>query len=184
MAEQKQPLVFALGRGYNGFYCPETRFHLVGGLKPQAVYSAAKLSEDVKRALRGGTIVDVNNLLTEEDIKPNKGTVAAVTSSDRKKAILIQAEEMAKEERAADKKSGEEKDDYIAPDFKGQKEQLISEPDILSFDKKELLKFIEDHEELSLEELELNSRSTKDDIQKALMTKLGYNEKPVDHKEK
>lgn len=180
MAEQKQPLVLALGRGYNGFYCPETRFHLVGVMKPQALFTAKALSEDVKRGLRTGVLVDVNKVLTEEEIKPGKDFVHFVTSSDRKKAILVQADELAANDQKKDKENGEEKDDYVAPDFSKDSGELISESDILTKTKKELLAFIDKTDELSLEALELTSRSTTDEVKEALLIHYNYNEKPID----
>lgn len=182
-AEQKQPLILSLGRGYNGFYCPETRFHLIGNLRPQGIYPAAVLSEDVKRGLRGGTLVDVNGLLKKEDLAPAKGVQTPINSSERKKAILIQADEIAKQEQKLDMQDENYKDDYVTPNFNDQQGALLSESDIQSASKKELVAFIEKTEELDLEALKLNSRSTLDDMKEALMTHYGYDEKPVDHKE-
>lgn len=179
MEETKQPLVFALGRGYNGFYCPETRFHLVGVMRPQAVYAASHLSEDVKRGLRGGTIIDVNGTLTKEDVKPSKGFVYGTSSSDRKKMITVQGEEIIKKEQAADLIAGVEKDDYTAPDFSGKSGLILSESDIQTNTRKELVKFIDESEELDLEKLSLNSRSTLDEVKDALMKHFGYGEAPV-----
>lgn len=179
MTETKQPLVLRLGRGFNGFFCPETRFHLVGVMKPQAVYTAAFLSEDVKRGLRGRTLIDVNGILSEDEIKPGKGYVHNVNASDRKKQILIQAEEQAKEKQESDAEKGIEKDDYLSPDADAHGE-LISEPDILSGTKKELLAFIEKTDGLELEALDLNSRSGAEEVKTALLKHFGYSDKPVD----
>lgn len=179
MEETKQPLVLRLGRGFNGFFCPETRFHLIGVMKPQAVYTAAFLSEDVKRGLRGRTLIDVNGILSEDEIKPGKGYVHNVNASDRKKQILIQADEQAKEKQEADAEKGIEKDDYLTPDADAHGE-LISEPDILSGTKKELLAFIEKTEGLELEALDLNSRSGAEEVKTALLKHFGYSDKPVD----
>lgn len=178
--EQKQPLVLALGRGYNGFYCPETRFHLIGGMRPQAIYPAAVLSEDVKRGLRGGTLVDVNKILTAEEIKPGKGFVYGTTAQDRKKAIQEQAEEVIKKEQEQDKKDGIEGKDYVVPNLSKQQGDFLSEPDILAGTKKELLAYIDKTDGLELEALELTSRSTSDEVKEALLKHFGYDQKPVD----
>lgn len=180
MAETKQPLVLRLGRGFNGFFCPETRFHLVGVMKPQAVYTAAFLSEDVKRGLRGRTLIDVNGQLTEDDIKPGKGYVHNTNASDRKKQILIQADEQAKAKQESDAEKGIEKDDYVTPDASAQTGELISEPDIHSSTKKELLAYIEKTEGLELEALDLHSRSGAEEVKAALLKHFGYSDKPVD----
>lgn len=180
MAETKQPIVLALGRGYNGFFCPETRFHLVGVMKSQAVYTATSLSEDVKRALRGGTLVDVNRVLSDEDKAPGKNFIYNTTSGERKKTILIQADEAAKEKKAEDAANGNEADDYVAPNLSEQTGELLSESDIVSGTKKELLAFIEKTEDMELETLELNSRSNAEEIKDALLKHFGYSDKPVD----
>lgn len=181
MEETKQPqlLVLALGRGYNGFYCPETRFHLVGVMRPSAVYPFGTLSEDVKRGLRGGTLIDVNGAIEKEALKPGKGFVYGTTSSDRKKAITVQADDIVKKEQDADIKLGVEKDDYAAPNFANTQGELISEPDIQTSTKKNLTEFIDKAEGIDLDSLGLNSRSTLDEMKEALMEHYGYNEKPV-----
>lgn len=184
MAEEKQPLVLALGRGYNGFYCPETRFHLIGIMKPQDFYTASSLSEDVKRGLRGGTLVDMNDSLTKEDLKPGKGFNEHTSSSDRKKELSVETEEDIKKQKTEDIKNGEEKDDYSATDFSGKHGTILSEPDILSGTKKELLKFVEDTEGIDMDSLELNARSNVQEIKDALISHFGYDDKPVDVEKK
>ncbi len=180
MAEKKQPLILALGRGYNGFYCPKTRFHLVGVIKPSAPYpDGLALSEDVKRGLRGGTLVDVNKVLKAEDIAMNAGDSLVRTSSDLKREILVDAENAVKKaKKDYDPEEHDGKDDtYVAVDFSNEQGELISESDILSSTRKDLMTFIADNE-IKLEGI--NSRSTHDEIQQALLNHFGYNEKPED----
>lgn len=177
--EKKQPLVLALARGYNGFYCPETRFHLIGVMRPSAVYPHDTLSEDVKRGLRSGVLIDVNKVLTEEDIKPGKNFNYFVTSGDRKKQMQQIAEENIKKQVAEDKKNGVEKDDYVTQNLSKVQGDILSEPDILASTKKDLLAYIE-KVGLELDELGLSARSTADEVREALLKHFGYNQKPVD----
>lgn len=66
MAKQR---LFRLNRGYAGFYCPDTRLNLIAGIRPQGVYpSDIPLSQAVITGLKGGTIMDVNGVITEDDL--------------------------------------------------------------------------------------------------------------------
>lgn len=179
MADQKQPLVIGLGRGFNGFYCPETRFHLIGVIKPSAVYTAAKLSEDVKRGLRGGSLIDVNKLLTLDDLKPGDTFVANITSVDRKRANIELGEQIALDEHKSDVAAGTEKDNYVLPDFSKESGEFLSEPDILTGTKKELLAYIAKTDGLDLAELGLTTRSDAEDVKRALISHFGYDKKPA-----
>ncbi len=167
MAEQtqKQPLLLALGRGYNGFYCPETRFHLIGVMKPQAIYPSATLSEDVKRGLRGGSLIDVNKILTEEDVAPGKGFTAHVTSGEMKKELAIKQEEQIK----ADEAKGQEP---VAID--NQVGELMSEADLDAATGKVLLAFVDKTDGLTLEGLGLTAKPRVEDLREALKKHFGY----------
>lgn len=165
MAEEKQPILLALGRGFNAFYCPKTRFHLVGVMKPQGIWpDGVALTDDVKRGLRGGTLVDVNKVLTAEDISFKITAATPMSSSDRKKQQLVDKEEGQKQ--AAE-------DGTANPDGSAKAEQgeLLSETDIDVASKKELEAFIKKNE-LQLEGI--NSRSTADDLKEALKLHFGY----------
>ena len=167
MAEEKQPVILALGRGFNGFYCPKTRFHLVGIVKPQAVWpEGVALTDDVKRALRGGTLVDVNQTLSAEDISFKVTAETPMTSSDRKKQQLLDSEEnqkLASEE-------GTLKEDGSTPE---EQSDLLSETDIDQADKKTLTAFIKKND-LQIEGV--NSRTGVDDLKTALKVHFGYAE--------
>lgn len=157
-AEQKD-ILLALGRGYNGFYCPESRFHLIGVVKPQAYWpKGLPLSEDAKRAIAGGTIVDVNNALSTEDVKFQIHGATPMSSNDRKKAQQVEMEEqgvdVGTEEYVADK-------------------AIMSEPDIDSATKKELDAFIKKNA-IVLDGV--NSRTNLDDLKDALKVHFGYKE--------
>lgn len=167
MAEQtqKQPLLLALGRGYNGFYCPETRFHLIGVMKPQAIYPSATLSEDVKRGLRGGSLIDVNKVLTEADVAPGKGFTQNITSGDVKKDLAVKQEEKLKAEEAQGK-------EQVAIDQ--QVGELMSEADLDAATGKVLLAFVEKTEGLTLEGLGLNAKPRVEDLRDALKKHFGY----------
>lgn len=172
MAEEKQPLVISLGRGFNGFYCPETRFHLIGVVKPKGIYPAATLSEDVKRALRSGTLIDVNRVLTEDDVKPGENFSAHITSGERKKNIAIQVEEQLKTEGTTEKSE----DQRLAEETG----ELLSETDVATNSGKVLLAYIEKTDGIDLESLGLTAGSKVADIREALNKHFGYGEKPVD----
>lgn len=166
MEETKQPVVIGLGRGYNGFYCPEAKFHLIGGLRPQAAYPSAVLSEDVKRGIRSGSLIDVNRVLSDDDIKPGATFAAHVTSGDRKKQIQIQTEEDTK---------------LVDPDTQSEQEKLekqsgefLSETDVATNTGKVLFAYIEKTEGLSLELLGLTKSSTVGDVRAALNKHFGY----------
>lgn len=172
MAETKQPLLISLGRGFNGFYCPETRFHLIGVVKPQGIYPAETLSEDVKRGLRSGSLIDVNKVLTEDDVKPGTTFVAHVTSGERKKEIAIQVEEQLKADEGKDKTE----DEKLAEETG----ELLSETDVMTNSGKVLIAYIEKTDGISLESLGLTGGSKVADIREALNKHFGYGEKPVD----
>lgn len=158
--EQKD-ILLALGRGYNGFYCPESGFHLIGVLRPQGYWpKGLPLTEDAKRAIAGGTVVDVNKVLTEEDVKFRIHGSTPTSSADRKKIQQVQADEMREE-------AGEEP---VAVD---KQKNVLSEPDIETATKKELETFIKDNE-LTLEGV--NSRTKLEDLQEALKLHFGYKE--------
>lgn len=167
MAEQtqKQPLLLALGRGYNGFYCPETRFHLIGVMKPQAIYPSETLSEDVKRGLRGGSLIDVNKVLTEADVAPSKGFSEHITSGEVKKALAVKHEEKIKAEE-------EEGKEPVSLDE--QAGEMMSEADIDAATGKVLLSFVEKAEDLTLEGLGLNAKPRVEDLREALKKHFGY----------
>lgn len=161
MTEDKQPILLALGRGHNGFYCPQSRFHLVGKLKPQAHWPAdLPFTDDIKRGVLSGTLIDVNKVLTFDKVNYEFTADTPVNSGDRKKQQLIDAEEAAK-------KAVEEGRD---PEDKEQGE-LLSESDIDESEKKDLLAFIKKND-LQLEGL--NSRSNLDEVKAALKLHFGY----------
>lgn len=176
MAETKQPLLISLGRGYNGFYCPETRFHLIGVVKPQGIYPADKLSEDVKRGLRSGSLIDVNKVLTIDDVAAGENFMAHVTSGERKKDIMIQAEEKLKEEAGEDEKTAAQK-------LASETGEIMSEADIATSTGKVLFAYIEKTEGISLESLELTPNSKVADVRSALNKHFGYIETPVTQEE-
>ena len=166
MAEQEnKPVVLALGRGYNSFFCPETRFHLIGVMRPSGVYPSKTLSEDVKRGLRGGSLIDVNKVLTEADVLPGDKFAQHTTSGEVKKKLAVQAEEQLKE---ADAKGEEQKplNETVG--------SIMSETDIDTATSKVLLAFIEKHEDLTLEGLGLSSKPRVDDMRNALKLHFGY----------
>lgn len=158
--EQKD-ILLALGRGYNGFYCPESRFHLIGVVRPQAYWpKGLPLTEDAKRAISGGTIVDVNKVLSTDDVKFQIHGTTPTSSSDRKKVQQVQADEMREE-------AGEE---VVAVD---KEKNVLSEPDIDTATKKELDAFMKENE-ITLEGV--NSRTKLEDLQEALKVHFGYKE--------
>jgi hypothetical protein len=165
MAEEKQPILLGLGRGYNGFYCPETRFHLVGVMRPQAHWPVDRpLTDDVKRALRGGTLVDVNGVLASEDVEFKVTESTPSSSSDRKKAQLLAKEEeqkQAQEDGTADEEGNPKK----------EQGELLSEPDIDEASAKDLKEFVKKNK-LELEGI--NSRSNADELKEALKLHFGY----------
>lgn len=162
---EKQPILLALGRGYNGFFCPESRFHLVGVVKPQAHWpEKVALTKDVKRGLRGGTLVDVNKVLTPEDIDFKITADTPISATDRKKQQLLDAEN----EQVEASEAGELKEDGTVNKEQGT---LLSEPDIDTANKTELISFIKKNE-IELEGI--NSRSTADDLKEALKLHFGY----------
>lgn len=157
LQKQEQDILLALGRGYNGFYCPASRFHLIGVVRPQGFWpKGLPLTEDAKRAIAGGTIVDVNGVLSTEDVKFQIHGTTPLSSNDRKK---IQQVEM--EEQGVD--IGME--DYT-PD-----KAIMSEPDIDSATKKEIDAFIKKNA-IVLEGV--NSRTNLDDLKDALKIHFGY----------
>lgn len=172
MAEEKQPLLISLGRGFNGFYCPETRFHLIGVVKPQGIYPSETLSEDVKRGLRAGSLIDVNKVLTVDDVAPGKNFVEHITSGERKKQIAIQVEDQLKADEGKDKSE----DELLA----AETGDLLSESDVATNTGKVLLAYIEKTEGIDLESLGLTASSKVADIRVALNKHFGYGEKPVD----
>jgi hypothetical protein len=160
MAETKEPILLRLGRGHNGFYCPESRFHLVGVIKPQAHWPADQpLTTDVKRALRGGTLLDVNKVLAVKDLEIKSTETLPMSSADRKKAQLVYAEESLKEAQAEGKE--------VTP----EQGEILSEADIDGAEKKDLVAFIKKN---NLELEGINSRSTADDYKIALKKHFGY----------
>lgn len=165
MAEEKQPILLALGRGFNGFYCPKTRFHLVGVVKPQGIWpEGVDLTDDAKRALRGGTLIDVHKVLEPSSLDFKVTAETPMNTSDRKKQQLLQQEEGQKQAQ---------EDGTLTPEGQAPKEQgeLLSETDIDEATKKELEAFIKKNE-LQLEGI--NSRATADDLKEALKVHFGY----------
>lgn len=155
-AEQKD-ILLALGRGYNGFYCPESRFHLIGVVKPQAYWpKGLPLTEDAKRGVAGGTLVDVNGVLPADEVKFQAHGTTPMSSSDRKKAQQVEMEEQGVD-------AGME--DYVAD------KSIMSEPDIDNATKKELDAFIKKNA-IVLDGV--NSRTNLDDLKEALKVHFGY----------
>lgn len=169
MTALTQPVVIGLGRGFNGFYCPEAKFHLIGGLRPVASYTAATLSEDVKRGIRAGSLIDVNKVLSEDDIKPDYKYGQHMTSGDRKKAIQIQVEEALDTAKPDADKSEKEK-------LEEETGELLSETDIATGTSKVLIAYINKTEGISMESLGLTGSSRVGDIRNALNAHFGYAE--------
>jgi hypothetical protein len=168
MAEQKLR-VFRLGRGYNGFYCPETRFHLMGGIKPQDVYPAdIPLSDAVKRGLRGGALVDVNKVVPIEEILTPK-------QLERYKQEIAQAKQEVKEEPQQVVQESQKQVEVEETTDATTSEARLTEEEIETKTKSELLEFIKDNN-LDLEQLGLNSRSNATEVKDALKKHFGYAE--------
>lgn len=164
MEEQR---LLRLGRGYNGFFCPDSRFHLIGGIKPQGVYPAdVPLSESVKRGLRGGGLVDVNKVIPKEEI---------LTAKQLAKLLAEQGEEVqepviAKVPESTPEASPTKEDES---DKKAEVKGLTTE-EIEKATKAELLEYIKENSDITLEDIDLNSRSNATEIKTALNKYFGH----------
>lgn len=153
-----------LARGKNGFFCPVSRFHLIGGIRPQDVYPAGRpLTEALKRGLKYGSLVDVNGSFTEE---LNGGTpsvnapvaTASVAPAQNQQAVTPPAD--------------------LPPivgspiDFDYETAVSLTLEQIEAATKKQLVAFIEGNS-IDLVDLDLNSRSKEEDYKEALKRKFG-----------
>ena len=185
MAEQKQRLI-RLGRGYNGFYCAETRFHLMGGMKPQDVYPADRpLSDAIKRGLRGGTLVDVNRVIPlEELLTPKQLAKFKAQSQEQAPTEVVPTQEVKPQESTQVEDKGEEApegdaQDNVSDDTTDNADStdavVLSAEEIEAKTKGELLDLIKE-QDLSLDELGLNSRSNASEVKAALNKHFGHTE--------
>lgn len=181
MAEnQVQAHLISLGRGHNGFFCPDSRFHLMGGVKPQAYWpAAAPLTQAVKVGLRAGSLRDVNgtipleayyykgkNVVAAQPVKPESDDDDFIMDDDDKSpANDGKTPEGDGKDQAP---GGNDGNDGNAPD--GDK---LTEEQIDATGRKDLLAYIKKHD-IDMATLDLNSRSTEEDIKNALKIHFGY----------
>lgn len=182
MAEN-QPTVesylIGLGRGRSGFFCPESRFHLMGGVKPQEFWPvAAPLTSAVKVGLRAGSLRDVYGNIPFEAYASKKelAKLAKSALSEDEDFIMDDEDQTGGKQPAkdpVDPNAGSGSDDDEggkAPTPDGDK---LTEAQIDEASLKDLKAFIKDHE-LSMEDLGLNSRSNLDEVRHALKVHFGY----------
>ena len=155
----EQPLVFVLGRGHNGFYCPESNFHLIGELRPRQVYPHKELTDAVRAGVRYGILIDINGVLKPEDITVRKGADTYNTSEDLREQIRGTEVVEAKEEQTTEDIT---------------KSIVMSEEDIDDATNKVLLAFIENNEDLTLEGLGLSTKPRVEEVRTALKAHYGY----------
>lgn len=156
--------LFRLNQGYGELFCPETRFHLIRGIRPQGVYPAdLPLSEILKRGLRGGTILDVNGAVSEDELKglprsveSEESTIVQKAPQETVEAPVVESTDQAEE-------------------VKEEAAEGLSVEDINEMTKAEMKEFIEQNN-LSNEELGLNSRSNADEHKDALKKYFGHEE--------
>lgn len=170
--------LIGLARGKNGFFCPVSRFHLVGGATPRRQWPAqAPLTQAVKVGLRSGTLVDVNRNIPFE---------AYATKSQL--AMKFMAEQKAKEEGKSVEEIAPQVADPVAPTAPdaatGVESQptegapsedgaILTEKEIDEMSKKDLLNFIKE-QGIEKEELDLNNRSDEGEIKHALKVHFGH----------
>lgn len=186
--------LIALGKGYNGFFCPESRFHLMGGMKPQDYYPVGiPLSKAVKVGLRTGTLVDVNGTIDPSEYMNGPETMRkVVTIHPVNAAAVAQAAQLQVAEENKDgggEGGGNGESDDNNPDSnqnngdpngnpQGGTElsldlERLTEEQIDTASRKFLLEYIEKHQ-ISKETLGLNSRSDAEEVKNALKIHFGY----------
>jgi len=191
--------LIALGKGYNGFFCPESRFHLMGGMKPQDYYPVGiPLSKAVKVGLRTGTLVDVNGTIDPNEYVNGPDTMRrVVTVQPVNAAAIVQAAQIQSAQAKADESAKKEGDDGgQAVDEGGSNDkstqsdsdqndtpqsgnelslesERLTEEQIDNASRKFLLEYIEKHQ-ISKETLGLNSRSDAEEVKNALKIHFGY----------
>ncbi|WP_422661763.1 hypothetical protein ACK8P5_25755 (plasmid) [Paenibacillus sp. EC2-1] len=190
MADER---IIKLARGYNGFFCPQTRFHLIGNIKPQAQYPAdLPLSDSIKRGLRGGTLIDVNKVFSKEDlslkgvpvaveIKRNTPSVSLDPVTLKQAGEDVQAGEYAQSDKDATSSVGlDQESQNTSQSVSGTEGDVLygelsalSKEEIDNGKRSDLIDFIKGNE-IDMAELDLNSRSGIDEIKVALRKKFGY----------
>lgn len=170
MAENQR--LIRLQKGHNGFFCPDSRLHLIGGLKPQAFYpEGLALSDSVKRGLRGGSLVDVYGTCQEEltGVAPSvaQAVAAPVQAAVAPVAGSIIQDPLDKDPNApAGKDSEEDKNEFASKSY-------LTGFEIDEATLKDLQAFIEGNQ-IPLEDLNLNSRSKLADVREALKKHFGH----------
>jgi hypothetical protein len=116
--------LIALGKGYNGFFCPESRFHLMGGMKPQDYYPVGiPLSKAVKVGLRTGTLVDVNGTIDPNEYMNGPDTMRrVVTVQPVNAAAIVQAAQIQSAQVKADEGAKKDGGDGGKTDENAKKE--------------------------------------------------------------
>ncbi|MNP05719.1 hypothetical protein D3C76_976770 [compost metagenome] len=185
--EQVQFHTIRLGRGRNGFFCPESRFHLMGGVKPQDNWpAAAPLTQAVKTGLGAGSLVDVYGTIPAEALLTPKqlrklaegGKVVEEDEDfimddddDKQPAGGGNAPDSNANADANDDANAGSDDDN--EDGKAPEGDKLTEEQIDGSTLKNLKAFIKE-KELSMEDLGLNSRSDLDEYRHALKVHFGY----------
>ena len=157
-----------LARGKNGFFCPVSRFHLIGGVKPQDVYPAGlPLSDAVKRGLQFGGLIDVSGSFQEElnGVKPSVDAPVATAT--------VGADNQPPTPPVTPPQQPQEPQAPVTPpagdgnEFDYETAVSLTLEQIESATKKQLVAFIEGNS-IDLVDLDLNSRSKEDDYKEAL----------------
>lgn len=162
MTEQVQSHTIGLARGHNGFFCPVSRFHLMGGIKPQGFWpAAAPLTEAVKVGLRGGTLVDVQRSIPREAYA-SEAELAAKSAASLSKTTEDVIKNQANANAGVDGDTGS--------GFEGSS---LTEDEIDNAKLKDLKEFVKKND-LSLDELGLDSRSDLEQYRDSLKLHFGY----------
>ncbi len=158
---------FGLPRGVGAFFCPDSNLHLIAGHHPRGTYPAGQpLSPSVKRAIRGGGLIDINGTVTEELLS---GRVGPTALSDPGANVLVLKPET--QPVAAQTNLNAEVANTNKP--------LLSEMDIDNSEKAELLTYCKEHgieftKFQSAEGKPVTTRSELKDIQFAIKQHYGY----------
>jgi len=175
--------LIGLARGRSGFYCPVSRFHLVGGAMPRKEWPAqAPLTQAVKVGLRSGTLVDMYKNIPFEAYATKSQLAAALMADIKQKQdgredetptpptaptapdALKEVGEPSETPPQENEPSGEKTND-------GGK--VLTEEEIDGMSKKDLLNFIKE-QGIEKEELDVNNRSDEDEIKHALKVHFGH----------